>query len=74
MPDLIREAGLDRLAVSVRHGESRALAEELQRLARETASVAVPAWPPKERLTRWTEAAVVAKIVALVENPRTKDN
>jgi len=71
VPDLIREAGLDRHAVSVRHGESKALAEELRRLAAETASGTIPAWPPPGRLTRWTERAIVGKIVGLVETPRT---
>lgn len=70
VPDLIHEAGLDRLAVSVRHGESRILAEELRHLAAETAAGTIPAWPPPGRLTRWTEAAVVEKIVGLVETPR----
>ena len=69
--DLIREAGLDRHSVAVRHGESLALAKELRRLAAETASGTIPAWPPKGRLAWWTEAAVVEKIVGLVETPRT---
>ena len=73
VPDLIREAGLDRLTVSVRHGESRALAEELRRLADDTAAGRIPAWPPPGRLMRWTEAAVVEKLVGLVETPRGPD-
>jgi glycosyltransferase involved in cell wall biosynthesis len=66
--DLIREAGLGDVASSFRHGESRALAEELRRRVRETAAGRTPAWPPRERLARWTEPACVEKIVALVEN------
>jgi len=70
VPDLIREAGLERLTVSVRHGESRALAEELRLLADASAAGTIPAWPPEGRVARWTEAAVVEKLVSLVETPR----
>jgi colanic acid biosynthesis glycosyl transferase WcaI len=68
VPDLIREVGLGGLASAFRHGESRALAEDLRlRIAGP-----VPQWPPEERLVRWTEAAAVKKIVELVQNPRAK--
>ena len=65
--DLIRDAGLGGAASSFRHGESRALAEELRRRA---AAGKTPVGPPRERLARWTESAAVEKIVALVERPR----
>ena len=70
VPDLIHEACLDRIAVSIRHGESRVLAEELRRLAAASAAGTMPAWPPKGRLEKWTERAVVEKLVTLVETPR----
>ena len=70
MTDLIREAGLEGVASSFRHGESRALAEDLRRRLAEAAAGGTPVWPPAERLARWTESAIVEQIVALVENPR----
>ena len=66
--DLIREAGLGEAASSFRHGESRALAEELRRRVRDAKAGRVPAWPPRERLAQWTESVVVEKMVSLVEN------
>jgi colanic acid biosynthesis glycosyl transferase WcaI len=72
VPDLIRAAGLGALAGTVRHGESRALADELRRRADATESGLVSTWPARERLAPWTEAAAVEKIVGLIENPRAK--
>ncbi|MCE0523268.1 MAG: glycosyltransferase family 4 protein [Methylacidiphilales bacterium] len=71
--DLIREAGLEEMTASFRQGESRALAEELLRRAVEKAAGRALIWPPKERLARWTEPAVVEKIIFLLENPRVKE-
>ena len=68
--DLIREAELEGVASSFRHGESRALAEDLRRLLAEAAAGRTPVWPPAGRLARWTESAIVEQIVALVEKPR----
>lgn len=68
--DLIQATGLESVAISFRHGEQFGLQEELRRRIREAAAGKTPVWPPRQRLARWTESAVVEKIVSLVENPR----
>jgi glycosyltransferase involved in cell wall biosynthesis len=70
--DLIQEAGLEKVTAAFRHGENRALTEELKRRAHEAAAGKTPAWPPRERLARWTESAIVEKIVLRVENSPKK--
>ncbi len=70
--DLIREAGLGEVAASVRHGESRALAETLRQRAREAAAGRVATWPSREVLARWTEPVVLQQMVRLLECPATK--
>ena len=64
--DLIRDAGLKEVAASFRHGESRALAEELQRRAH-AAREMPPAWPPSERINQWSETAILAKMVSVLD-------
>ena len=66
VPDLIREAGLGDIATTFRHGESAALAGDIRRRA----ASPVPTWPPSDRFARWTESAVVEKIVGLIEKPQ----
>jgi colanic acid biosynthesis glycosyl transferase WcaI len=70
--DLIRDAGLGGVTSSFRHGDGTALADDLRRRAQHGASGKMTLWPSREKLTRWTEAAAVEKVVALVENPRHK--
>ncbi len=65
VPDLILEAGLEGVASAFHHGESTALAADLRRRA----SAPPSTWPASDRLARWTEAAVVEKIVSLIETP-----
>ena len=71
--DLIREAGLGEVAprrfVTARAARWR---RSCGGASGKAAAGRTPAWPPRERLARWTESAVVEKIVALVENPRVK--
>ena len=62
--DLIQEAGLEKVTASFRHGESRALADELRRMSR--ADAAPPTWPVKDRTGRWSEASILAKIISLL--------
>jgi len=62
--DLIKEAGLETVAASFRHGESKALAEELRRRSRADTS---PIWPTKQRIARWTESEVLARMIPLLE-------
>jgi glycosyltransferase involved in cell wall biosynthesis len=62
--DLIQEAGLERVTASFRHGESRALADELRRRSR--ADAATPTWPAKDRMVRWSEASILEKIISLM--------
>jgi colanic acid biosynthesis glycosyl transferase WcaI len=71
IPDLIRAAGLDGVASSFRHGESRALAEELARRAHAVDAGLTEPWP-HANLGPWTEAEVVGKIMAVVENSPAK--
>jgi colanic acid biosynthesis glycosyl transferase WcaI len=66
--EIIVEAELGEVASSFRHGASRAVAEELQRRAREAAAGKRLEWPAKERLARWTESVILEKIVRRVEN------
>ena len=63
--DLIREAGLEEWAASFSHGESQALADELKRRAE---GKALPPWPPASRFQKWSERAVLDRLVsALVQ-------
>jgi glycosyltransferase involved in cell wall biosynthesis len=62
--DLIREAGLEKVTASFRHGEAPALAAELRRLAHGAPS---SAWPDKDRTAPWSEAAILPKIIAVLE-------
>lgn len=68
VPDLIQEAGLGGLATTFRHGESRALAEDIRRRA----ASPLPSWPPNDRFARWTEIAISEEIVGIIEASRTK--
>ena len=70
--DIISEAQLGEVASSFRHGESRELAEDLRRRVGEALADKKSFGPSSERLVRWTESALVAKIIALVEKPRGK--
>jgi glycosyltransferase involved in cell wall biosynthesis len=70
--DIISEAQLGEVASSFRHGESRELAEDLRRRVGEAVADKKSFGPSSERLVRWTESALVAKIIALVEKPRGK--
>jgi glycosyltransferase involved in cell wall biosynthesis len=64
--DLIREAGLESVASTFRHGDQLGLAEEI----RQRVDSPSPVWPPKQRLALWTEEAGVGRIIRLVEKPR----
>jgi colanic acid biosynthesis glycosyl transferase WcaI len=70
--DLIRDAGLGEVSSSFRHGESRALAEDLRRCVREAEEGRKPVWPPRESLAQWTEPVIVEKIALLIESPGSK--
>jgi glycosyltransferase involved in cell wall biosynthesis len=62
--DIIREGGLEEVASSFRHGEARALVEELARRAK---SGKAPPWPPGERFEQWSEASVIRKMLIALE-------
>jgi len=63
--DIIREAGLEGLAASFQHGESEALAEELRQRAE---GKALPLWPAAEKFQKWSETAVIEKMVSILES------
>ncbi len=58
--DIIREGGLESVAAAFRHGEGTALAEELLRRAKGTPR----SWPAGTALGQWSEAEVLARMVA----------
>ena len=62
--DIIRQAKLNEVAVSYRHGESQALAEELRRRAHLQVDEKTSIWPPQEQYNDWMEARVLEKIVS----------
>ena len=65
--DLIRDAGLEKVTASFRHGESRALADELRRRSRADASAEIPpVWPVKERMGGWSEASILERMISLL--------
>jgi glycosyltransferase involved in cell wall biosynthesis len=66
--DLIRQAGLEKLTASFRHGEAPALAAELRRLAQASANCEkLPPWPEKDRTDPWSEAAILQKVISVLE-------
>ncbi|MCE0484173.1 MAG: glycosyltransferase family 4 protein [Methylacidiphilales bacterium] len=62
--DLIREAGLEKVSASFRHGESHRLAEVLQ----EWAGGPPESWPAGPRSERWSEAVILEKMIPLLLN------
>ena len=66
--DLIRDAGLEKVTASFRHGEAPALAAELRRLAHASVNGdPSPPWPEKGLTAPWSEAAILPKIIAVLE-------
>lgn len=63
--DIVQEAGLLGLATLFRHGESRALAEELRQRAE---GKALPPWPALEKFQKWSETSVIEKMVSILES------
>jgi len=65
--DLIREAGLDGVTASFRHGESIALAEEVTIRSRSyTSSETSPVWRASERFTPWSEGVALGKVISVL--------
>lgn len=68
--DLIREAGLEAVSVSLAHGQSRALAEELRR---RVCGKGFPAWPASARTESWEEESALRKMVSVLEGENRFD-